>query len=211
MSSNQFSIIVSIAGQAPARHDLRGEVVTLGRGPDSDIQVLVSEVSVKHAEFRVSAEGTKIADVGSTNGTAVNGTRIASVPISLSPNDKLTLGNTIPVYFVPTAVLDSTPINEVINSIDSAVPETAPVAAIAAAAPAPVRPVASSPVAPAAPAGGAAPPSQGPSTIRLDKVRPNDMPVRPGAPAPQPGAPAPARPVTPLSIPLPARKAPPGS
>ena len=70
------ALLVSVRGpNAGARFLLDKDVVTVGRHPESDIFLDDITVSRRHAEFR-RAEGTFIvADVGSLNGTYVNGTR----------------------------------------------------------------------------------------------------------------------------------------
>ncbi len=186
MSSKSFSIIVSIEGQEAARHDLVGDVLSLGRGPDNDIQVLVSEVSVKHAELRVSGDTVKIVDIGSTNGTKLNGRPVSKEGADLSAMDKLELGETVPAYFVPSETLESTPIAELIKSIESSPKSevreaTAPISVVA-----PAKPAALAAPAPVA-AGGA-------TTVKLSKVRPTDGPALPAVAAP--GAPTPVKPGT---------------
>jgi pSer/pThr/pTyr-binding forkhead associated (FHA) protein len=52
-------------------------VMRIGRGPDNDIIVVELGVSKQHAELRRSpAGGYSIIDLGSHNGTFVNGTRV---------------------------------------------------------------------------------------------------------------------------------------
>ncbi|MEM9281927.1 MAG: FHA domain-containing protein [Verrucomicrobiota bacterium] len=243
MSSPTLSLIVSISGQEPARHDLTGDVVSIGRGPDNEIQVLVSEVSVKHAEIKTSPDGATISDTGSTNGTRLNGAAIGSEPVAIHPMEKLLLGSTIPAYVVATGMLESASMEELIEKIDaSAENSTAPVAVAVGASPvlgspapatavaargpaspggvAPVKPGPVAPLnpavrpgAPAAPGGPVRPPApaapapaaaaQGPATVRLEQVKPNDSPAAPGpvTPSPvKPGQVAPASPVTPAPL-----------
>ncbi|MEM7603614.1 MAG: FHA domain-containing protein, partial [Verrucomicrobiota bacterium] len=74
--SSKFSLLVSMPDDGPVTHDLDGDSISLGRGPDNDIQVLISEVSVKHGELKADGDGFKIVDLGSTNGTLVNGAKV---------------------------------------------------------------------------------------------------------------------------------------
>lgn len=178
MPKKEFSLIVSIPGEDPARHDLSGDSITLGRGPDNGIQVLVSEVSVQHGALHATEESYRIVDNGSTNGTKVNGAPVGD-GVELSPMDRILLGNTIPVYFVPSAILEATPVAEVVASIEEKAKEvSAPApAAVQPAAPA-VRPAVALP---------AQAPTAGAQTVKLDQVKP-------GAPAPGPARPAPVTP-----------------
>lgn len=211
MSSQAFSLIVCLPDEAPARHDLTDAPVTIGRSPENGLQILVAEVSVKHGSIGRAGDSFVIADSGSTNGTTVNGSPVGAEGVALSPMDKIVFGTLVPAYFVPSVVLDSTPMEELIASI-----EAAPKAAAPAAAPktAPVAVRAAVPL-PGGPAAGA-------STVKLDQVRgpapapggvrPAAVPLAPrqplpgapaGGPPKPPGAPAPLRPagVQPAKLP----------
>ncbi|MEN8713688.1 MAG: FHA domain-containing protein [Verrucomicrobiales bacterium] len=177
MPNQEFSIIVSMPDQDPSQHKLEGDSVSVGRGPDSGIQILVAEVSVQHGAFEATEEGWKLVDGGSTNGTKVNGAPVGD-GVELSPMDRILFGDTIPAYFVPTAVLEATPVEELIGCID-AEKKDAP-APVAEAAPAAAAPAA--PVKPAATA-----PSSGTSTVKLGQVKP-------GAPVPVAAQTTPAKP-----------------
>ncbi len=198
MADNSFTLLVDMPGQEPRQHEITADLTTLGRGPDNDLQILVSEISVKHAQFKKEGDGVKIVDSGSTNGTKVNGVRIDTAGRVLSAMDHLLLGETIKAYFVPTAMLAATPAAELIVSLASppkvaATPETAPVAIA-------VKPAVALPAA-----------TPGASTVRLDQVRPSG----PGpVVAPKPGAPPAAAPGPPRVAPsapgAPAAPTPPG-
>lgn len=205
MSSKLFSLIVSIPEQDPAIHELSRDSVSLGRGPDNDIQVLVSEVSVKHAEFKIHGDFVKIADVGSTNGTKVKGEVINEAGVELSEKSKVLLGETIPAYIVSAADLEGSSPDDLIKFIEeaeeSAGAKTEPVAPVATAVPAatPVAPVKPGAVELGAVAAPAAPAASGATTVKLSAVKPNNGPAltgggKPPAPAiaspPKPAAPA---------------------
>ncbi len=70
------ALLVSVRGpNLGARFLLDKSVVTVGRHPDSDIFLDDITVSRRHAEFRRTSDSFTAADVGSLNGTYVNGTR----------------------------------------------------------------------------------------------------------------------------------------
>ena len=74
-------------------YDLAGSCVTIGRESGNDIVVQDINASRKHAEVRLNAQGIwVISDLGSMNGTRVNGISIASQP--LYPGDTVTIGKT---------------------------------------------------------------------------------------------------------------------
>jgi hypothetical protein len=59
---------------------------------ESDLEIEDTTVSRRHAAFRPTDEGVELEDLGSTNGTFVNGARIDS-PVSLQPGDFVSIGN----------------------------------------------------------------------------------------------------------------------
>ena len=72
---------------------LDGRVMIIGRESRNDIVIPDINVSRQHAEIRREATGAwVISDLGSTNGTFVNGRQIKSAP--LQDADRLTLGTT---------------------------------------------------------------------------------------------------------------------
>ena len=68
----------------------------LGRGWDADLFLEDESVSRKHAEFTVTKEGTYyIRDLGSTNGTKVNGERVTGKPRRIFVGDRIRLSSTV--------------------------------------------------------------------------------------------------------------------
>jgi len=65
---------------------------TLGRSRECDVVVDDANVSRKHAEIRPGPHGWTIADLGSTNGTRVNGRSVGGGAHPISPGDRLELG-----------------------------------------------------------------------------------------------------------------------
>lgn len=68
--------------------------LTIGRLPECDVAVSDRNVSRRHAQIRSVDGRYAVADLGSTNGTRVNGA-IISGPRELRPGDEITLGNTV--------------------------------------------------------------------------------------------------------------------
>jgi len=68
---------------------------TVGRRPGNDCVIAGDPfVSGRHACLDAVGHSITITDVGSTNGTTVNGQRLSpSIPMSLEPGDEVTLGN----------------------------------------------------------------------------------------------------------------------
>ena len=65
----------------------------IGRGSDSDVVLSIDGVSKKHLKITVNGESAYIEDLGSSNGTIVNGKIIKS--LSLNDGDKIALPNVI--------------------------------------------------------------------------------------------------------------------
>jgi hypothetical protein len=74
------------------RYILGDRVVTIGRLPDCDITITDSNVSRHHAEIRPRGDGFVLVDLGSTNGSRVNGVRVTER--ELLDGDEIALGNT---------------------------------------------------------------------------------------------------------------------
>src|SRR3954447_26526337 len=66
---------------------------TIGR-EGCDVNLMDPEVSRRHAEIRDQGGALGIEDLGSTNGTFVNGTRISALTV-LNNGDEVRLGNTV--------------------------------------------------------------------------------------------------------------------
>lgn len=66
--------------------------VIVGRSPGADIVIGASYVSGRHARFSLMGQNLFVEDLGSTNGTAVNG-RLISDPVALRNNDVVNVGD----------------------------------------------------------------------------------------------------------------------
>jgi hypothetical protein len=75
-----------------------GQVTTIGRNLDGALVVLASSVSREHAELKQTASGWMVRDLGSRNGTFVNGVRIEG-ETEIAPRTVLKLGD-VALWFV---------------------------------------------------------------------------------------------------------------
>jgi len=78
---------------AGSRLVLDGGRVTAGRGASCDLVVRDTTVSREHAAFVRRGDAWWVIDLGSTNGTRVNGLRAAEHPIT--PGDRIELGDVV--------------------------------------------------------------------------------------------------------------------
>lgn len=80
-------------GSAQPTFELDSSAVTIGRGPANDIALEDDYASTLHARVEARHDGVWVVDVGSTNGTIVNGERIADER-KLAPGDVIRVGAT---------------------------------------------------------------------------------------------------------------------
>lgn len=73
--------------------DVLGPVV-VGRSPSSDIVIDEPYVSATHARFTIQGPALVLEDLGSTNGTMVNGHAIDQ-PVTLRDGDEVQVGDTV--------------------------------------------------------------------------------------------------------------------
>jgi predicted component of type VI protein secretion system len=77
---------------------LEGEQLTIGRDSSNGVAINDAEVSRKHARLTFQGGKFVIDDLGSTNGTFVNGQRLAG-PVVLKAGDVVSLGEQIVLMF----------------------------------------------------------------------------------------------------------------
>ena len=75
-----------------SRHPLDGDLVTIGRQASCTIVIADNNISRVHARFRAGDNAWTIEDLGSTNGTKVNGVLITE-PTLLSHGQLIALGS----------------------------------------------------------------------------------------------------------------------
>ena len=92
---------------------------TIGRAPTVEIHIQAASVSREHAIITVAGRTVTMRDLGSTNGTKVNGEPVGKQPVTVNVGDAIRLGDVIaqlrggrvsPIYpsqFVAPAELDS--------------------------------------------------------------------------------------------------------
>lgn len=97
--SEQKPLIVMRSGPIPgSSFYLEKTEVTLGRDLANDIPVPDQEISRRHARFLTRTDGVFIEDLGSTNGTFLNGVRISS-PQRLNNGDLITMAESTVMSF----------------------------------------------------------------------------------------------------------------
>ena len=83
-------LVLSMNGVVQGEYQLGKERITIGRKPDNDIQIDNLAVSGKHALIITILDDSFLEDLGSTNGTYVNGRRVTRAV--LVAGDRLMVG-----------------------------------------------------------------------------------------------------------------------
>jgi len=93
VSQSAFRLIVRKGPQVGQVFHLDAPSHIVGRDPMSDITIGDPEISRQHARFTQTADGYQIEDLGSTNGTFVDGQRLSSDPFPLQPGQSINMGS----------------------------------------------------------------------------------------------------------------------
>ena len=87
-------VVTSPALRAGEEHTIDSSPLLVGREAENDVPLVRDEFSSgRHARIEPRRDGVWIEDVGSTNGTFVNGVRLTA-PRKLSPGDVIRIGET---------------------------------------------------------------------------------------------------------------------
>jgi pSer/pThr/pTyr-binding forkhead associated (FHA) protein len=98
MTASAFRLIVRTGPNPGTVTELTKEVNLIGRDVTNDVVIGDAEVSRQHARITRTPGGYVLEDLGSTNGTFVNGERLTT-PRVLNPNDLIALGETVTLTF----------------------------------------------------------------------------------------------------------------
>jgi len=74
-------LILDCDGIDVITHDLIGDVITIGRTPSNDVVIDHPTVSWQHAALTKSPSGYRLKDLGSTNGTQIDGVSITDAEL----------------------------------------------------------------------------------------------------------------------------------
>lgn len=92
--AGKFQFVMRSGPTVGAIYPLEAESISIGRDASNSIQINDAEISRRHARLQFQGGKYVIEDVGSTNGTHVNGQRIMSSYV-LRPGDVVSFGEGI--------------------------------------------------------------------------------------------------------------------
>lgn len=97
----RFLALDARAGEAPEFRMLKSEA-TIGSGEDNQLVIRRASVSRRHASLAFRKDHYEISDLGSTNGTFVNGRRVTS-PVDVEVGDEVRFGDALFILGKPAA------------------------------------------------------------------------------------------------------------
>ncbi|MGA2231542.1 MAG: FHA domain-containing protein [Tepidisphaeraceae bacterium] len=97
---------------------ISGDITVIGRREDCDLRISHLDVSRRHCRLLKEPDGLRVEDMGSSNGTLVNGKKVSEA--LMSPGDRLRVG---PVTFV--VQIDGQPLeDEIVDPTASPIVES---------------------------------------------------------------------------------------
>lgn len=101
MSSREVAILLVQEGESPkTQWPLAKSSIILGRESDSDVQINDRQVSRKHAEITQTEQGYQLRDLGSKNGTFLNGEAVTQEPRLIRNGDSIGIALCAKLTFV---------------------------------------------------------------------------------------------------------------
>ena len=105
--------------ESPTTHEFVGHRLAVGRLSDNDVQLDEGSVSSRHAEIVVDEGAAVLRDLGSTNGTFLNGEQVVG-EASLREGDEIYFGSVRTVFMEPVAVMADAPVYAMAESAPAA-------------------------------------------------------------------------------------------
>ncbi|MFN8434751.1 MAG: FHA domain-containing protein [Anaerolineales bacterium] len=135
---SQFQFVMRSGPTPGVTFPLEGDQLTIGRDSTNGVAINDAEVSRKHARLMFQGGKYVLEDLGSTNGTFVNGQRLAG-PIVLKAGDVISLGEQIVLMYDAIAADVGATVAVPRRAVQQAAPPP-PVYSSAPAAPPPAAP-----------------------------------------------------------------------
>ncbi|MBW8012761.1 MAG: FHA domain-containing protein [Chloroflexi bacterium] len=124
MTSQSYQLMLRVGPEPGKVFELSKAELHVGRDVNNEIMINDAELSRRHARLVSQGGGYVLEDLGSTNGTFVNGKRLSG-PHALQPGETIRFGDTVTLSY-EIAGFDP---NATVASGQAAAPAPAPVAA----------------------------------------------------------------------------------
>src|SRR5689334_20466784 len=85
--------LVYRSGGKVVRVPFAGDALAIGRGDENDVRPMGAGLSRTHCRVARMGDGFVVEDLGSSNGTFVNGERVAGAPVRVKPGDVIRAGS----------------------------------------------------------------------------------------------------------------------
>jgi hypothetical protein len=128
----KFQFVMRAGPNTGKMYPLEAQEITIGRDSNNTVPINDPEISRKHARMELRGSAYAIQDLGSTNGTFVNGQRLSGIQV-LNPGDSVSFGEGVMLTY--EAIYD--PNATVASSSAGAARMTTPLRRPAPASPAP--------------------------------------------------------------------------
>ncbi|MEM7697784.1 MAG: FHA domain-containing protein [Verrucomicrobiota bacterium] len=123
MSKRRYGLVISRSDIGINYYALDGDRIQVGRGSRNELDLPIDSVSGRHCEIKRNSAGHfAIRDLGSTNGTRLNGHEVSEAFAELHPGDEILLGGVTPVRFI-----ELIGIGEALRIKEEPRPDTAPI------------------------------------------------------------------------------------
>ena len=107
MNDQTYQLVVRKGPRPGHVYSLTGSAMTIGRDPLADIVIDDPKISRQHARLTLTDSGYQVQDLGSTNGTYVDGKRLAGETVALRNGQLLMTGSNVTMaYEVISAAAD---------------------------------------------------------------------------------------------------------
>ncbi len=118
LTDNSQSTLWQLIGLSPALADLTIDIdksLSIGRSDSNDLVLATSQISRQHAKINRIGEQLYVQDLGSSNGTFINGERIGTDAHALQATDELAFADL--VFLVVNAPVDALDGDSFLNSL----------------------------------------------------------------------------------------------
>lgn len=128
LTDNSQSTLWQLIGLSPALADLTIDIdksLSIGRSDSNDLVLATSQISRQHAKINRIGEQLYVQDLGSSNGTFINGERISKEAHALQATDELAFADLVfLVVNAPVDALDGDSFLDGLQDIESFTPTT---------------------------------------------------------------------------------------